>query len=210
MGIYKTKMRTKSIQKIFALAIVLGFVAPDLAKSEAYPVQNSDQLKVLEEITVAIRPRRGRGAKTRKSVPPKAKIEAKKVKKQRSKPRVHSPVKATLLSLIPGLGQIYNKQALKGVVYFIATGIGIGLLDDSKSLATEALSQYLKAREESDFDKLFEAYEKQRKLNKIVFIGTASLFTINLVDAYFFGSKRKARLMVASNGELRLVYKAKF
>ncbi|HNI41418.1 MAG TPA: tetratricopeptide repeat protein, partial [Methanoregulaceae archaeon] len=42
--------------------------------------------------------------------------------------KLKNPLLAALLSIIPGLGQAYNGQILRGLLFFFATGIGLLLL----------------------------------------------------------------------------------
>ena len=125
-------------------------------------------------------------------------VEMPKMKKEVVVPEEHSATKALLLSLVPGLGQIYNGQAWKvPVIYgtFAAMGYFIYYNHDQMSMFkkeylyrinngdTPRLTDYATYPTSSIY-RLYNAYNRDYQLMVII---TAGVYALNLIDAYVFG-----------------------
>ena len=125
-------------------------------------------------------------------------VEMPKMKKEVVVPEEHSATKALLLSLGPGLGQIYNGQAWKvPVIYgtFAAMGYFIYYNHDQMSMFkkeylyrinngdTPRLTDYATYPTSSIY-RLYNAYNRDYQLMVII---TAGVYALNLIDAYVFG-----------------------
>lgn len=113
--------------------------------------------------------------------------------------RPHSPAKATLLStFIPGLGQIYNKQAWKVPVIYAAGGTaayfaiynnkGAQKFKKEYTLRANGITEgrnpeYTNFPDQSIYN-LYYAYEKNFELS--IFAG-AAVYLLNIVDAMVYG-----------------------
>lgn len=110
----------------------------------------------------------------------------------------HSPTKATLYSLLPGLGQIYNKQAWKvpiiygaeGVVmYFAVTNYkGAQKFKKEYKLRANGIEEgrnpdYANYPDQSIYN-LYYAYQKNFELS---IMGGALVYIFNIVDAMVYG-----------------------
>lgn len=113
-------------------------------------------------------------------------------------PTPHSPTKATLLSLLPGLGQVYNHQAWKiPIVYGIIGGLGYLAYNNYTKMVTFR-DEYLH-RVNNGGDKILEGYtsypdasiyslyQSYNQRFQLFVILTAVAYGLNLVDAYVFG-----------------------
>jgi len=113
--------------------------------------------------------------------------------------KAHSPAKATLLStFIPGLGQIYNKQAWKVPVIYAAGGTaayfaiynnkGAQKFKKEYTLRANGITEgrnpeYTNFPDQSIYN-LYYAYEKNFELS--IFAG-AAVYLLNIVDAMVYG-----------------------
>ncbi len=113
-------------------------------------------------------------------------------------PEEHSATKALLLSLVPGLGQIYNGQAWKvPVIYGIFAAMGYFIYynyDQMKIFKDEylyrinhgdtpVLADYATYPTSSIY-RLYNAYNRDYQLMVIITVG---VYALNLIDAYVFG-----------------------
>ena len=113
-------------------------------------------------------------------------------------PEEHSASKALLLSLIPGGGQIYNRQVWKvPVIYGIFAGMGYFIYynyDKMSSYRDEYLyrvnnggasqnTAYAGLPQSSVYS-LYNSYNRDFQLMCVI---TAGVYLLNLVDAYVFG-----------------------
>ncbi len=111
----------------------------------------------------------------------------------------HSPTKALLLSaVLPGAGQVYNRQAWKvpiiyaaigGVAYFTYTNYKQMKLHKDEYLYRVShddtpLNPELADRPTSNIYNLYEAYDKTFQLSVII---SVAVYSINILDAYVFG-----------------------
>lgn len=110
----------------------------------------------------------------------------------------HSPQRALLLSLLPGAGQVYNRQAWKvPVVYAALATVGYFVYDNYTQMSafkndylhriqpggTPLIDQYASYPNESIYN-MYQAYNKNFQL--MIIVG-AGVYALNLVDAYVFG-----------------------
>jgi hypothetical protein len=116
----------------------------------------------------------------------------------KTKPSFHSPTKATLLStFVPGAGQIYNKQAWKVPVIYVATAavtyFAVYNYNKKEKFKKEyynridstgtLLPDYVTYSDESIYN-LYSAYKSNFQLSIIV----GGLFYVaNIVDAFVYG-----------------------
>ena len=113
-------------------------------------------------------------------------------------PEEHSATKALLLSLIPGGGQIYNRQVWKvPIIYGIFAGMGYFIhynYDKMSSYRDEYLyrvnnggaSQNVEyaGLPQSSVYSLYNSYNRDFQLMCVITVG---VYLLNLVDAYVFG-----------------------
>ncbi len=113
--------------------------------------------------------------------------------------KAHSPKRATIYSaILPGMGQVYNKQAWKiPIIYAIgATTVYISIDNYKKSIkfkdeyfnrlngnTSELLSDYATYSDESILS-LHQAYNKNFQLGIII---TGAVYLLNIVDAMVYG-----------------------
>lgn len=112
-------------------------------------------------------------------------------------PRIkeHSPTKATLLSLVPGFGQAYNKQYWKMPVIYAAMGVVTYFAIDNYNGYTRLRKEYLARLDNQSLDfenprykgystisigNLMEAYQSNFELSLII---GGVIYVINLIDA---------------------------
>lgn len=111
----------------------------------------------------------------------------------------HSPNVALLKSaIIPGWGQVYNKQAWKvGVIYGGATVVTYLAMDNYNN-SRKFKNEYINRNSGNNVDllleyanypdqniyNLYQAYEKNFQLS---IIAGVALYALNLIDAYCFG-----------------------
>ena len=111
----------------------------------------------------------------------------------------HSPSAALWKSaIIPGWGQIYNRQAWKvGIIYggaAVATYLGIDNYRNAQKFKTEyinrnegntaeLLPEYINYPDQNIYN-LYQAYEKNFQLS---IIAGVAIYALNLIDAYCYG-----------------------
>ena len=110
----------------------------------------------------------------------------------------HSATKAMCLSLIPGGGQIYNRQAWKiPIIYGAFAGMGYFIYDNYTSM-TMFKNEYLYRQQHNDAPNLpdYASYPKSSILSlynsynqtfQLMIIITVGIYALNLIDAYVFG-----------------------
>ena len=111
----------------------------------------------------------------------------------------HSPSAALWKSaIIPGWGQVYNRQAWKvGIIYggaAVATYLGIDNYRNAQKFKTEyinrnegntaeLLPEYINYPDQNIYN-LYQAYEKNFQLS---IIAGVAIYALNLIDAYCYG-----------------------
>lgn len=110
----------------------------------------------------------------------------------------HSPQKALLLSIIPGGGQVYNRQAWKIPIIYAALG-GVAYYCHSNYTQMQLFKdEYLYRQQHGGATNLaqyanypttniYNMYESYNKNFQLSIIGIAAVYALNLVDAYVFG-----------------------
>jgi len=133
-----------------------------------------------------------RAKKIKKKRTPKVKkIKEKRVAREKTKTSgTRSPVVAGLLGILPGAGQFYNKQTIKGYVFAGAEVIALAGTLYSFSQSKEAEDTYAAAVVGDDFDGLFNASETKWRLNKLLVISTTSIIGLSVIDAIIFSGKK--------------------
>lgn len=111
----------------------------------------------------------------------------------------HNPNKALLLSaIVPGAGQVYNKQAWKIPIIYAAIGGVAYYTYNNYTLMSSYKEEYLYRVNNNDnpldpslaqtptanIYNLYQAYDKTFQLSVIV---TVAVYGLNLLDAYVFG-----------------------
>lgn len=110
----------------------------------------------------------------------------------------HSPSKAVMLSILPGAGQVYNRQAWKIPVIYAAMGTVGYLTYNNYSQMKLFKDEYLyrvnnngatnlagyEDRPIQNICNLYQSYNKNFQL--FIFVDIA-VYALNLVDAYVFG-----------------------
>lgn len=110
----------------------------------------------------------------------------------------HSAEKALRLSLLPGAGQIYNRQAWKvPIIYGAFAGMGYLIYSNYNTMATyrdeylyriqhngEPLSEEYANIPNTN---IYNLYQSNNKNFQLMIIITAGIYGLNLVDAYVFG-----------------------
>lgn len=110
----------------------------------------------------------------------------------------HSANKALALSLLPGAGQVYNKQAWKIPIIYGALGtMGYFVYDNYQSMSVfkdeylfrvnnngQTLSPELAQYPTQNIYNMYESYNKNFQLMIII---SVAVYGINLIDAYVFG-----------------------
>ena len=110
----------------------------------------------------------------------------------------HSANKALVLSLFPGGGQIYNKQAWKVPVIYGALGTMGYFVYDNYQKMTLFKDEYLYrvnnngqilSSEWADYPtaNIYNMYEAYNKNFQLMIIVSVAVYGINLIDAYVFG-----------------------
>ena len=115
-----------------------------------------------------------------------------------AKAQEHSATKAMCLSLLPGAGQVYNRQAWKiPIIYGAFAGMGYFIYDNYQSMKmfkdeylyrvehqdTPSLADYA-SYPTSSIKGLYNSYNQTFQLMVIITVG---IYALNLVDAYVFG-----------------------
>ena len=99
-------------------------------------------------------------------------------------------------AILPGWGQFYNDQPVKGTILGVATlgfwaaeitsfMIGSGAADEYRSLGNDGT-----AVTQDQFDSAYNTWETMASINHISFIGHSVLYTFTLIDA-IWSAKRK-------------------
>lgn len=109
----------------------------------------------------------------------------------------HNPTKAVLLSIVPGLGQIYNGQAWKiPIIYGALGGVGYFAYDyytKMHNFKTEYLHRVnggepqLEGYTSYPNSSIYNLYQSNNKNFQLFVIITAAVYGLNLIDAYVFG-----------------------
>ncbi len=116
-----------------------------------------------------------------------------------TKPKAHSAKKASYLSaILPGAGQVYNKQAWKIPIIYAGAGavtyFAITNYQNSVKFKTEyynriegntadLLTDYTKYSDESILS-LYDAYNKNFQLSLVI---GAAVYLLNIIDAMVYG-----------------------
>lgn len=109
----------------------------------------------------------------------------------------HNPTKALLLSLVPGVGQIYNHQAWKTPLFYVALG-GVGYMaynyySEMMMFKKEYLSiGYNGSSTLPEYtgypgSSIYNMYETANKNFQLFCIISVAVYGFNLLDAYVFG-----------------------
>ncbi|MBO4599192.1 MAG: hypothetical protein J5641_00480 [Bacteroidales bacterium] len=109
----------------------------------------------------------------------------------------HNPTKALLLSIIPGAGQIYNGQAWKVPIFYVALG-AVGYLvytnyNEMMMFKNEYLRIGYNGRSTLDNysgypgSSIYNLYQSSNKNFQRFILITAAVYAFNLLDAYVFG-----------------------
>lgn len=117
-------------------------------------------------------------------------------------PTEHSPRHALVLSaILPGSGQIYNKQAWKvPIIYTALIGTGYLTYSNHKQMMYYR-NEYLYRRSNNDMTQypddpdmvatptsnIYNMYETYNKYFQLSLIVSAAFYSLNLIDAYVFG-----------------------
>ncbi|MEH7444468.1 sugar ABC transporter permease [Bacillus sp. JJ1122] len=101
---------------------------------------------------------------------------------------------ATALSIVPGLGQLYNKQYLKGIIFLILTGAFFGVFSD---LLNMGLWGIITLGEQTPRDHSIFLLVKGI-LAVIVLVFGIGFYLFNLNDAYKTGLKRDMGLNLST------------
>ncbi len=109
----------------------------------------------------------------------------------------HNPTKALLLSLIPGAGQIYNRQAWKVPIFYAALGAMGYLVYDSYSEMMMFKNEYLSIGYDGRStlegysgypgSSIYNMYQSSNKNFQRYILITLAVYSFNLLDAYVFG-----------------------
>ena len=111
----------------------------------------------------------------------------------------HDPNKALILSaVLPGAGQVYNKQAYKVPIVYALLGGGAYFIYDNYTLMKKFKTEYLYRVQHDDTPQLkdystyptpniYNLYESYNKNFQLSIIVTVALYGVNLLDAYVFG-----------------------
>lgn len=111
----------------------------------------------------------------------------------------HNPNKALLLSaVLPGAGQVYNRQAWKVPIVYAALGGGAYFIYFNHKQMKTYKDEYLYrvghdgAVNSADLantptSNVYNLYENYNKTFQLSIIVTAALYGLNLLDAYVFG-----------------------
>jgi hypothetical protein len=102
-----------------------------------------------------------------------------------------------MLGLIPGAGQFYAGDYIKGAIFGAAFA-------GSAAWAILASMQYAKSKEkydnmtfgsEADFDSAFSKAESDGKMAKISIIGVAAVYTLNVLDILFLSAPENCKFV---------------
>lgn len=110
----------------------------------------------------------------------------------------HSANKALALSLLPGAGQVYNKQAWKIPIIYGALGtMGYFVYDNYQKMSVfkdeylyrvnnnnQTLSSELAEYPTQNIYNMYESYNKNFQLMILI---SVAVYGVNLIDAYVFG-----------------------
>ncbi len=123
----------------------------------------------------------------------------------------HNPGKAAGLGFLPGAGQYYNQQRGKAYLFAAAAGICLTGVIFSHRLAGVAQEYYEGAGEHSDFDSLYNDWERKQKVNRIFVWASVVVVGASVLDAYISAQKFKPRVACSSDGEeTRVSYALEF
>lgn len=112
--------------------------------------------------------------------------------------QAHSADVALRWSLLPGGGQVYNKQAWKiPIIYGAFAGVGYFIYDNYQSMKTFRDEYLFRVRnngqpnleeyatyQTSNIYSLYNSYNRDFQLMIIIAVG---IYALNLIDAYVFG-----------------------
>ena len=111
----------------------------------------------------------------------------------------HSPQKALLLSsLLPGAGQVYNKQAWKVPIVYAALGTGAYFIATNYASTKAHKDEYLyrvhhgdqpSERRFADYPttNIYNMYETYNQWFQLSVIVTVGMWGLNMLDAFVFG-----------------------
>ena len=110
----------------------------------------------------------------------------------------HSANKALFLSILPGAGQVYNRQAWKiPIIYGAFAGMGYFIYDNYQSMKMfkdEYLYRQhhdgatnLAGYEGYPTSNIYSLYNSYNQNYQLMIIITVGIYALNLVDAYVFG-----------------------
>lgn len=110
----------------------------------------------------------------------------------------HSAMKAMCFSILPGGGQVYNRQAWKiPIIYGAFAGMGYFIYDNYQSMKMfkdEYLfrvhhdgATHLSGYESYPTSNIYSLYNSYNQNFQLMIIITVGIYALNLVDAYVFG-----------------------
>jgi len=114
-------------------------------------------------------------------------------------------------ALLPGWGQLDNKQDFKG--YLIAGGeiVAIGGTIATYLMYNKAMDDYNAAGAGADFTTLRANATNMQNLNTICFWGAVGIWAYGVIDPYLFGVNRTKKFTLDYNGEkMQLAYSIGF
>lgn len=109
----------------------------------------------------------------------------------------HKPIAAVLLSILPGLGQLYNRRWIKGILFLVLSFAMLGLLYDFMNIGFWGIYTLGTIPMEDDSRSLLV----QGLLSVLVTLFLAVFYVYNLIDAYKDASKLKQGFKLPSVSE---------
>ena len=114
-------------------------------------------------------------------------------------------------ALLPGWGQIDDKQDLKGYAIAGAEIIAVGATITTYFMHEQAAKDYNEAVTGADFDSLIKKEQDLDSLNKICFWSAVGVWVYGIIDPYLFGINNKKKIALEYDIEkVKMSYLIKF
>ena len=181
-------------------------IAKQDRRSAGVEATGSKEEKRSAEKEAEARKKAEREAEKKKAAEEKKREEAEAKKKKESEPKVHSPVKAAMLGLLPGVGQLYNGQRKKAYIFAGLGALSVGGMVMFYSSTESARDAYLAAVEGDDFAGLHDDFKSKRSINQFFVYSTIGIAVASATEAYLCGRKIKVVSVSLQHGNIEVSY----
>jgi hypothetical protein len=109
----------------------------------------------------------------------------------------HSVVKASILGIIPGAGQVYNRQYTKALIVAGAAGTVVALAIMYRNRSESRRDEYNLETRPDVIISLVQDFDAERERNKICWQALTGVVALSVLDSYIYGWKKNQALQVS-------------